>query len=63
MSRLRSNFGIIAERSNNRISIFDTDTLGVIQQIPLAADVIDVALTSDGRRAVVTSFVSKTIFN
>ncbi|HWP96465.1 MAG TPA: hypothetical protein VN426_06415 [Syntrophomonadaceae bacterium] len=62
MSQLRSNFGIIAEFDNRRISIFDTDTLGVIQQIPMAADVIDVALTSDGRRAVVSSFASKTMF-
>lgn len=62
MSQQRSNFGIIAENAKRRISIFDTDTLAVIQQIPLAADVIDVALTSDGHKAVVTSFVSQTMF-
>ncbi|HWP96464.1 MAG TPA: hypothetical protein VN426_06410 [Syntrophomonadaceae bacterium] len=62
MSQLKRNFGIIAESSNRRISIFDTETLGVIQHIPVAADVIDIALTSDGRRAVATSFGSKTMF-
>lgn len=62
MSQLKRNFGIIAENSNRRISIFDTDTLGLIQQIPLAADVIDVAITSDNRKAVVSSFNSKTMF-
>lgn len=55
-------FGIVAENRNRRISIFDTDTLQVLQQIPLDADVIDVAITSDCRRAVVTSFTSKTMF-
>lgn len=62
MSNMKEHFGIIAESSANRISIFDTDTLKVIQQIPVQADVIDVALTSDCQRGVVTAFSSKTIF-
>lgn len=58
----RNNFGIIAEYDNGRISVFDTETLSVINQIPVNADVIDVALTRDSRRAVVSSFNSKTIY-
>lgn len=55
-------FGIVAENTNRKISIFDTDTFKVVQQIPLNADVIDVAITRDCRRAVVSSFDSKTMF-
>lgn len=62
MSYFKSHFGVIADFSAGRVSIFDTDTLTLLQHIPLEADVIDVALTSDCRRAVVTSFNSKTIF-
>lgn len=62
MSYLKSHFGVIADFSARRVSIFDTDTLTLLQHIPLDADVIDVALTSDCRRAVITSFISKTIF-
>jgi DNA-binding beta-propeller fold protein YncE len=62
MSYFKSHFGVIADFSARRISIFDTDTLTLLQYIPLEADVIDVALTSDCRWAVVTSFNSKTIF-
>jgi DNA-binding beta-propeller fold protein YncE len=59
---MKGHFGIIAENSAKQVSIFDTDTLTLLQQIPIEADVIDVALTSDCQRAVVTSFESKTIF-
>ncbi len=62
MPYIKGHFGIIAEYNNNQISIFDTDNLKVMQTIALEADVIDVALTSDCRRAVVSSFNSKTIF-
>jgi DNA-binding beta-propeller fold protein YncE len=62
MPHFKSHLGVIADFSSRRVSIFDTDTLTLLQHIPLEADVIDVALTSDCRRAVVTSFTSKTIF-
>lgn len=62
MSYNKINFGIIAEYGNQKISIFNTDSLTVIKQIPITADVIDVALTSNGRRAVVSSFITKTIY-
>jgi len=58
----RRNIGIVADNANQRASIFDTDTLQALQHIPLSADVFDVALTKDCRRAVVSSFDSKTIF-
>lgn len=54
--------GIVAENPNQRVSIFDTDTLEVVQQIPLQADVIDAAITDDCKVAVVSSFASKTMF-
>lgn len=62
MHYMNNHFGIIAEYNSSRVSIFDTNTLKVIQQIPLQADVIDAALTGDCRRAVVSSFNSKTMF-
>lgn len=62
MSYFKSHFGVVADFSAGRVSIFDTDTLKLLQHIPLEADVIDVALTSDCQRAVVTSFNSKTMF-
>lgn len=62
MLHFKSHFGVIADYSARRVSIFDTDTLALLQHIPLEADVIDVALTSDCLRAIVTSFNSKTIF-
>jgi DNA-binding beta-propeller fold protein YncE len=62
MSYFKSHFGVVADFSAGRVSIFDTDTLKLLQHIPLEADVIDVALTSDCQRAVVTSFSSKTMF-
>ena len=62
MSYIKSHFGVVADFSAGRVSIFDTDTLKLLQHIPLEADVIDVALTSDCQRAIVTSFSSKTMF-
>lgn len=62
MSHLKSRFGVVADNVGRRVSIFDTETLTLLQHIPLQADVIDVALTSDCLRAVVTSFASRTIF-
>lgn len=59
MHHMNNRFGIIAENSSSRVSIFDTDTLKVRQQIPLLPDVIDVALTGDCRKAVVSSFSKK----
>jgi DNA-binding beta-propeller fold protein YncE len=62
MSQDKINFGIIAEHSAQRISIFNADTLQIIKQIPMNADVIDVALSRKGYFAVASSFVSKTMF-
>ena len=58
----KSHFGILADRTNSRVSIFDIDTLQVLQQIPLNADPIDTAITRDCSRAVVSTFVSQTMF-
>ena len=58
----RENLGIVAESARRRISIFDTDTLEVLQQLPLDADVIDVAVTRDCTRAFVSSFNTRTMF-
>jgi DNA-binding beta-propeller fold protein YncE len=55
-------FGIVAESLNQRVSIFDTETLEVIQQIPLGADAVDVAITGGCRFAVVSSLNSRTMF-
>ncbi len=62
MSNNRLNYGIIAENTNRKVSIFNTDSLTVITQIPINADVIDVALTRDGHIAVVSSFLTKTFY-
>ncbi len=57
-----NHFGILAENSLQQISIFDTDTLTVIQSIPLGAELYDVALTRDCQRVVITSYEGKTFF-
>lgn len=54
--------GVLAEYNNRTISIFDADSLRVVQQIPVGADVIDVSVTKDCRRAVASSFSSRTLF-
>jgi DNA-binding beta-propeller fold protein YncE len=58
----RDHFGIVVESARRRISIFDTNTFEVLQQIPLDADVLDVAITDNCTRAFVSSFNSKTMF-
>lgn len=58
----REFFGIVVENARRRISIFDTNTFEVLQQIPLDADVLDVAITRNCTRAFVTSFNTKTMF-
>ncbi|MCY6960420.1 beta-propeller fold lactonase family protein [Clostridium brassicae] len=62
MSHLNSNFGIVAEYGNNDVVIFDTDNLTVLHTIALPAnDYIDVAITPDNSRAVITSFNNATL--
>lgn len=58
----REFFGIVVENARRRISIFDTNTFEVLQQIPLDADILDVAITRNCALAFVTSFNSKTMF-
>lgn len=58
----RNHLGIVVESSNRRISLFDTDTQEVLQQLPIDADILDVAINSDCTRAFVTSFGSMTMF-
>jgi DNA-binding beta-propeller fold protein YncE len=58
----RDNLGIAVETNNRRISLFNTNTQEVLQQLPIDADILDVAITSDCTRAFVTSFTSRTMF-
>ncbi len=58
----RESFGIVVERANRRISIFNTNTFEVLQQLPIDADIIDVAINNNCTRAFVTSFSSMTMF-
>lgn len=58
----REFFGIVVESARRRISIFDTNTFEVLQQIPLDADILDVAIDNNCTHAFVTSFNSKTMF-
>jgi DNA-binding beta-propeller fold protein YncE len=58
----RDHLGIVVESGNRRISLFDTNTQEVLQQLPLDADVLDVAINSNCTRAFVTSFNSMTMF-
>ena len=58
----RDHIGIVVESAQRRISIFDINTFEVLQQIPLDADILDVAITNDCTRAFVTSFNSMTMF-
>jgi DNA-binding beta-propeller fold protein YncE len=57
-----NHLGIVAENVHRRINLFSTDTLEVLQHLPLDADVFDVAVTSDCARAFVTSLNSRTMF-
>lgn len=58
----RNCLGIVAESANRRISIFNTNTLEVLQQLPLDADVLDVAINNGCTRAFVSSFSSGTLY-
>lgn len=58
----RNHLGIVVESSNRRISLFDTNTQEVLQQLPIDADILDVAINSDCTRAFVTSFGSMTMY-
>jgi len=58
----RDHLGIVVESANRRISIFNTNTQEVLQQLPIDADILDVAINSDCTRAFVTSFGSKTMY-
>lgn len=58
----QDHIGIVADNANRRVTIFSTDTLTALEQIPLNADVIDAVITPDCNRAVVTSFGSRTMF-
>lgn len=58
----RDHLGIVVDNNNRRITLFDTNTQEVLQQLPLDADVLDVAINSDCTRAFVTSFASMTMF-
>ncbi|KHE72232.1 hypothetical protein [Halobacillus sp. BBL2006] len=57
MSHIQSNFGVVTENSIGRITIFDTDNLTVLHQINVPSyDYIDVAITRNCARALVTAF-------
>lgn len=58
----RDYLGIVVESANRRISIFNANTLEVLQQLPIDADILDVAINRDCTRAFVTSFSSRTMF-
>ena len=58
----RDHLGIVVENANRRISIFNTNTQEVLQQLPIDADILDVAINRDCTRAFVTSFSSRTMF-
>ncbi len=54
--------GIVVESANRRVSIFDTNTLEVLQQLPIDADLLDVAVNTECTRAFVTSFDDRTMY-
>lgn len=57
MAHTQTNFGIVTERGMRRFTIFDTDNLTVLHQINTPSyDYIDVAITSDCSRAVLSAF-------
>lgn len=58
----KERFGVVVEVDNRRLSIFDTDTLEVLQQLPIDADILDVAINRNCTRAVVTSFDTTTMY-
>lgn len=54
--------GIVVNNISHTISIFDTECLRVLQNIPVSADVIDVTMNDECSRAAISSFYSKTMF-
>jgi len=58
----RDHLGIVVDNANRRISLFNTNTQEVLEQLPLDADILDVAVNRDCTRAFVSSFSSKTMF-
>ncbi len=58
----RDHLGIVVDNNNRRVTLFDINTQEVLQQLPLDADILDVAINSDCTRAFVTSFASMTMF-
>lgn len=61
MSHLTKNFGIVCDP--NGVSIFDTDSLTVLHNIKLdAADSLDVVITPDSSKALVTSFYNQKLY-
>ncbi|WP_377890745.1 beta-propeller fold lactonase family protein [Alkalihalobacillus sp. R86527] len=54
--------GIVTEFNSNRFTIFDTDTLTILEQIDNPAlDYIDVAITRDCKSAALTAFNSQSV--
>lgn len=54
--------GIVTEFNSNRFTIFDTDTLTILEQIDNPSlDYIDVAITSDCKSAVLTAFNNQSV--
>ena len=58
----RDHLGLIVDNYNRRVSLFDTNTLEVEQQLPIDADILDVAVNRECTRAFVSSFSSRTMF-
>ncbi|MFW5437205.1 hypothetical protein [Paenibacillus apiarius] len=62
MNALPGNYVIAIERAQRRVSFVDTDTLTVAQQVSIDGDVMDVAITSDFNKAVISSFNTQKLF-
>lgn len=61
MSHLSSNYGIIVENGERRLTFFDTDNFNILHQIPLNLDLLDVDISPDSSRAVATAFYDRAI--
>ncbi|MCE5171592.1 beta-propeller fold lactonase family protein [Paenibacillus profundus] len=62
MNTLPNNYVIAIERAIRRVSFVDTDTLTVAQQISIDGDIMDVAITSDFNKAVISAFLTQQLF-
>ncbi|MBN3526579.1 hypothetical protein [Paenibacillus apiarius] len=62
MNALPGNYVIAIERAIRRVSFVDTDTLTVAQQISIDGDIMDVAITSDFNKAVISAFLTQQLF-